>query len=425
MKILIIGNGGREHTLLWKLRRDEPDAKFFITIGNGGTRNIAESIQLDPTDIDGIVEFSKREKIDLVVVGPERPLELGLTDRLNYEGISVFGPSREAARIETSKAFAKRLMKKYGIPTASFETFTSYEEAVSFVKSQDIPLVVKASGLAAGKGSVVCDNRIEALEALETIMVRKAFGDAGDEVVVEERLEGEELSFFVLTDGERALPLSPSQDHKRAYDGDRGLNTGGMGAYAPVSVATPSLTGRIMRDIITPTVSAMREEGMPYRGVLYAGLMLTAEGPMVIEFNARFGDPEAQVNLPLLKSNLVSVMSEICSGELEAESLDFRDDYAVCVVMASGGYPGSYEKGKVIHLPDGLESDKLMVFHAGTTVRDDTLLTSGGRVLGVTALGKSIGEARERCYDAIGNIHFDRAHFRTDIAYREMARAGA
>jgi phosphoribosylamine--glycine ligase len=425
MKIFIVGNGGREHTLLWKLKRDEPGAKVFITLGNGGTHHLADAVDLKPTDIEGVVNFSLEESVDLVVVGPELPLELGLTDRLNAENVPVFGPSRAAAQIETSKAFAKNLMKKYGIPTADFRTFSSFEDAVEYVKKKDRPMVVKASGLAAGKGAIVCDSPAEVVDALEMIMVRKAFGDAGDQVVVEERLEGEELSFFVLTDGERALPLSPSQDHKRAYDGDEGLNTGGMGAYAPVSIATSALTDSILDSIVAPTIHALKEEGRPYRGVLYTGLMLTDDGPMVIEFNARFGDPEAQVILPLLSSNLVELMLEISSGRFVTKQLGFEDAHAVCVVMASGGYPGSYEKGNSVSIPAGIESDKLMIFHAGTTLDGDIVRTSGGRVLGVTALGKSVREAKDACYDAVRRIEFENCFYRNDIAGREIARAGA
>jgi len=422
MKILIVGNGGREHTLLWKLHGDEPEAQFYITIGNGGTQKLARSLDLEPTDVDGIVGFSTAEKMDLVVVGPEIPLELGLTDRLNTDGVLTFGPSKAAAEIETSKAFAKNLMRKYGIPTADFEVFTSFEKAVDYVKSRDVPLVVKASGLAAGKGAIVCDSPDEAVSALENIMKVKVFGDAGSEVVLEERLEGEELSFFVLTDGEKVLSLSPSQDHKRAYDGDEGPNTGGMGAYAPVSIATPDLTGDILKGIVGPTIEAMREEGRPYRGILYVGLMLTEKGPMVIEFNARFGDPEAQVNLPLLSSNLVELMCGVASGKLDADTLSFEEASAVCVVLASGGYPGSYKKGEIVDIPGDIESKRLMIFHAGTSLEDRVLVTSGGRVLGVTALGNSIGEAREECYAAVERIKFDNCHFRTDIAARELAR---
>jgi phosphoribosylamine--glycine ligase len=422
MKVLIVGNGGREHALLWKLSRDEPAAEFFITQGSGGTGKLAKSVPLPPTDVEGIVAFCLKEKPDLVVVGPELPLELGLSDRLTGLGISVFGPTKAAARMETSKSFAKELMRKYDIPTASFEIFTSFEQASSYVRAQKVPLVVKASGLAAGKGAIVCEGERDALDALHRVMVEKIFGEAGNEVVVEERLFGEELSFFVLTDGARVLPLSPSQDHKRIYDEDKGPNTGGMGAYAPVSIATASLMKRVMDEIVVPTITAMREEGHPYRGVLYAGLMLTREGPRVIEFNARFGDPEAQVNLPLLSSNLLGLMHDISSGTLREGKLRFEKASAVCVVMASRGYPGDYEKGKLIHIPDGIEKEDLVIFHAGTTAKDGRLITSGGRVLGVTALGKSIAEARDRCYEAVEEIRFEGRHFRKDIAHREIER---
>jgi phosphoribosylamine--glycine ligase len=425
MRILIIGNGGREHALLWKLHGDEPAAEFFITLGNGGTHRLAREVGIQPTDCDGIMDFSKREKIDLVVVGPEVPLELGLTDRLRSEGVRVFGPGRAAARIETSKSFAKKLMRKYGIPTAAFETFTSYEKAASYIRDQDRPLVVKASGLAAGKGALVCESPGEALAALSMIVNEKAFGEAGSEVIVEEKLEGEELSFFVLTDGEKILPLPPSQDHKRIFDGDKGPNTGGMGAYAPVSIATPPLEKKILDEVVTPVLRALREEGCPYGGVLYSGLMINEKGPAVIEFNARFGDPEAQVVLPLISSNLVRIMCEVSDGTLESRSLELKTSHAVCVVLASGGYPGAYERGKEIHIPEDIESEELIVFHAGTIRKNGALLTSGGRVLGVTSLGQNIGEARERCYRAVGRVRFEGCHYRTDIASREMVRVEA
>lgn len=425
MKILIVGNGGREHALLWKLARDAPSARFSITLGNGGTGRLARAIPLSPTDVEGLTGFCLAEKPDLVVVGPELPLELGLSDRLVGLGVPVFGPTRAASRIETSKSFAKNLMRKYGIPTAPFEAFTSFEAAASYVKARKVPLVVKASGLAAGKGAIVCEAERDALEALHSLMVEKAFGEAGSEVVVEDRLFGEELSFFVLTDGRRALPLSPSQDHKRLRDDDKGPNTGGMGAYAPVSIATDVLTRRVMDEIVTPTLRALRDEGHPYRGVLYAGLMLTPDGPKVIEFNARFGDPEAQVNLPLLSSSLLDLMLEIAAGDLKTRELRFEEASAVCVVIASRGYPGEYEKGKQIEIPAGIETDRLVIFHAGTAERDGQILTSGGRVLGVTAIGKNIADAREGCYEAVEKIRFDGMHFRRDIGRREMERLGS
>jgi phosphoribosylamine--glycine ligase len=423
MKVLIVGNGGREHALLWKLSQDEPAAEFYITRGNGGTGRLATHLSCSPADVEAITGFCTREKPDLVVIGPELPLERGLSDRLLDAGVPVFGPTRAAARIETSKSFAKRLMRKYGIPTADFEIFSSFEKAASYVKAQKTPLVIKASGLAAGKGAIVCEGTADALDALRTLMVEKIFGEAGTEVVIEERLFGEELSFFVLTDGDTALPLAPSQDHKRACDGDEGPNTGGMGAYAPVSLATASLVSQVMDEIIGPTIAAMREEGHPYRGVLYAGLMITASGPRVIEFNARFGDPEAQVNLPLLSSNLLTLMQSIAAGRIGESGLCFSASSAVCVVMASKGYPGDYETGKEIRIPEGIENDSLIIFHAGTAVKDGRLLTSGGRVLGITGLGDDTGAARDRCYVAVESVRFEGRQFRNDIALREIKRS--
>jgi phosphoribosylamine--glycine ligase len=425
MKVLIVGNGGREHALLWKMARDDPSARFYITGGNGGTGSLAEPVPISPSDIEALVRFAGDEAIDLTVVGPELPLSLGIVDRFEEAGLPIFGPSREAARLETSKAFAKDLMRKEGVPTADSVTFREFEAAKAYVLGCASPVVVKASGLAAGKGAIVCGSREEAIEALEGIMVDRAFGEAGDVVIVEECMRGEELSIFCLTDGERILPMVPSQDHKPVYDGDRGPNTGGMGAYAPVSIADAALQERVRREVFEPVIRAMAERGTPYRGLLYAGLMLTTEGPKVVEFNARFGDPETQVVLPLLEDDLIGLLGSVAAGKLEADALSWRDGTAVVVVLASEGYPGGYEKGKAIEIDEALGGmTDVVLFHAGTEMDGDVLRTSGGRVLGVTALGGDIGDAIDRAYAACDAIRFEGKYHRTDIGKKDRDRIG-
>jgi phosphoribosylamine---glycine ligase len=428
VKILIVGNGGREHALLWKLRRDAPYAELFVTKGNGGMEGLATSLPLGPEEIQALAGWAEENAVDATVVGPEAPLAAGIVDHFATHGLPVFGPTKDAAEIESSKAFAKELMERHGIPTAAFRAFDDLEAAEAYVREAPHPVVVKASGLAAGKGVVVADSKDKALEAVREMLAGTAFGTAGRKVVVEERMEGEELSVFALTDGTHVLPMLPAQDHKRIGEGETGPNTGGMGAYAPVSLATPKVVERITREVLAPTVAAMAKEGRPFRGLLYAGLMLTPDGPKVVEFNCRFGDPETQVVLPLLASSLLEPVLAIARGEsIEGMTLAWHPGAAATTVLASGGYPGDYKGGFPIDLPPDLESGgDVIVFHAGTK-RDEAgrLVTSGGRVLAVTALAPTVAEAAERSRRAAEGIRFEGRTLRRDIGWREAARAGA
>lgn len=422
MKILIIGNGGREHALLWRMAADRPETKFLITRGTPGTEDLAESIDVSPTDILTLVDAALAHEVDLTVVGPEAPLAEGLVDRLHERGLAAFGPTAAAARIETSKAFAKNLMRQAGVPTAGFEIFTGLQQALDYVSAGPEGCVVKADGLAAGKGSVVCRSREEASRALHLMMHDRAFGAAGETVVVEELMAGEELSVLALVDGQNILTLVPSQDHKAVGEGDTGPNTGGMGAYAPVGVATQKLIAQVSSEIMEPVVAALKEAGCPYRGCLYAGLMLTAGGPQVVEFNCRFGDPETQVLMPMLDSDLAEIMLYVINERLdEADILWKKNKKCVCVVMASGGYPKRYKKGFPI---EGLESNRIpretYIFHAGTATRGNKVVTDGGRVLGVTALGDSFEKAVNKAYQAVDEVTFEKASYRTDIGQQYL-----
>ena len=426
-KVLIVGNGGREHALLWKLKRDAPDAAFFITRGNAGTAGLATSLPFGPAEIQPLAGWAEKERIDLTIVGPEAPLAAGIVDHFSARGLPIFGPSKAAAEIESSKAFAKELMQRYGVPTAAFRVFDSAGAARDHVREIGGPVVVKASGLAAGKGAVVCESTEAALVAVGDMLERDIFGEAGQQVVVEELMRGEELSVFALTDGDNVVPMLPAQDHKRIGEGETGPNTGGMGAYAPVGLIDAALLERITTEILQPTVAALAEDGRPFRGLLYAGLMLTAEGPKVVEFNCRFGDPETQALLPLLQSSLWEPMLAIARGEsLRGEELAWRSGAAVTTVIASGGYPaGAYATGKEIQIPpELLEDPDVLLFHSGTSRRDDgATVTAGGRVLAVTALADSIADAAERSRWAAERIHFEGAYFRRDIGWRELARS--
>ena len=423
MRILIVGNGGREHALLWKLRRDAPTASFFATQANGGMASDCESVDIQVTDVEGLSKWATSNRIDLSVVGPEVPLSLGIVDHFEKVGLPVFGPSARAARIESSKAYSKVLMENSGIPTADHKTFTDLPAAEAWIMRQGLPIVVKASGLAAGKGAVVCTTQEEALNTVRSMLGNLIFGEAGQEVVIEEFLEGEELSVFAVTDGEHAVILQPSQDHKRVGEGDLGPNTGGMGAYAPVSIATPELMAEVGSKIIQPTLKALEEDGSRFRGLLYAGLIKTDKGTKVIEFNCRFGDPETQVVLPLMQESLLDLIATVAEGgKLEPGTAAAGADVAVTTVVASGGYPGSYSKKKPINIPAGLQSDNCIVFHAGTTLYEGQLLTSGGRVAAVTALASNIGQAAEASAEAAGQIQFDGAFHRRDIGWRERSR---
>ncbi len=418
MRVLVVGGGGREHTLVWKLAQSPRVGEMFVAPGNAGSAEIATNIPIGDTDVDALVAFATENQIDLTVVGPEAPLAAGLSDALRAAGITVFGPSQAAARLESSKAFAKQFMLERAIPTGQAATFTEFEAAMDALHSMDVAdgVVVKASGLAAGKGVIVCDTLAEAEAALRDIMQTRAFGAAGDEVLLEERMRGPELSLLVLTDGTTAVPLMPSRDHKRAYDHDEGPNTGGMGAYGPPADVDQALIDTIMETIVQPTIDGMAELGEPYVGVLYAGLMLTAEGPRVIEFNCRFGDPETQVVLPMLDADLAEVMLACVNGTLSAEMVQQHAGACATVVMASPGYPGSYPKGLPISGTEAAVEAGGLVFHAGTRLDDNgDLTTSGGRVLAVTARGEDLDSAVANAYAALSHIHFDGAHFRNDI----------
>ncbi|NIR45246.1 MAG: phosphoribosylamine--glycine ligase [Gemmatimonadetes bacterium] len=428
MRILVVGSGGREHALIWKLKQESPDAQIYAAPGNGGTKALAESVPLKPDEVDELADFADSRDIDLTVVGPEAPLVAGIVDAFEERGLKIFGPTARAAEIEGSKAFAKALMKKAGVPSAGHETFSEFDEAEKYIRKHGAPLVVKASGLAAGKGSIVCESVEEAVEAAQSMMVDEKFGDAGATIVVEDFLAGEELSLLYLTDGENAVPLVPSQDHKPIGEGDTGLNTGGMGAYAPVSIADDALVGVVTDEIILPTLAALRDDDRTFRGVLYAGLILVDGDPYVIEFNCRFGDPETQAVLPLMQEGLLDVFVGLAGGgDLDVDRFRFRGGAAVCTVLASKGYPGSYEKGKRITIPKGLEDDdELIVLHAGTR-RDPEgkLVTSGGRVLGVVGLGADVTAAAARSREGAEAIKFPGKYFRRDIGYREIDREAA
>jgi phosphoribosylamine--glycine ligase len=428
MKILIVGHGGREHALLHTLHRNRPAAACYITRGNAGTAPLARAIAIAPSDIQGLASWADGESIDLTVVGPEAPLAAGITDTFADRGLAVFGPSRAATAIEASKAKSKRIMRDAGVPTAAFSTFTSADEACAFIREHGAPIVVKASGLAAGKGAIVCDTVEAALDAATSMLADDAFGEAGHEIVIERFLEGEELSIFAITDGTNALLMLPAQDHKRIGERDTGPNTGGMGAYAPVSIATADVIDAARRTVFEPVLAAMRDDGREFRGLLYAGLILTAEGPAVIEFNARFGDPETQALLPLLASPLLDPLLEVaCGGSLAGASLVWKDAAALTTVLASAGYPGSSQKGVPIHVPEDIEADgDVMVFHAGSRRDDSRILTDGGRVLAVTGVAPTLREAAERSRTAAARIEFDGRQFRRDIGWRELERhAGA
>lgn len=419
MNILVIGSGGREHALYWKLSESPQTEQIYAIPGNPGM-GASAAIALD--DHAAILRFVKEHEIGLVVVGPEVPLMNGLVDELEAAGIRAFGPRANAAEIEGSKSFAKDLMKKYGIPTARYEVFTAAEPARAYIRQEGAPIVVKADGLAAGKGVIVAMTEQEALDAVDAIMEDHSFGDAGACVVIEEFMEGEEASLLAFTDGRTIRPMISAQDHKRAYDGDRGPNTGGMGTYAPAPVMTPEMTERAVEEILKPTIAAMAMEGRVYRGCLYLGLMVTADGPKVVEFNARFGDPETQVVLPLLDSDLVAIMCACADGTLADVPIRWKDGAAVCVVLASGGYPGHYEKGQEIHGLADAEAMGALVFHAGTAMKDGKLVTNGGRVLGVVGRGADISSAVDAAYAAAAKISFKDAYYRKDIAHRALER---
>jgi phosphoribosylamine--glycine ligase len=423
MKVLVVGGGGREHALVWKIAQNPRVTKIYAAPGNAGMAQLAECIALKADDIAGLVTFGRANGIDLTIVGPEGPLSMGIVDAFGKAGLRAFGPARSAAEIESNKAFTKDLMRKYDIPTASYGTFTDPKAAEEYIRRRGAPIVVKAAGLAAGKGVAVAETVDEAIAALELIMTKKAFGSAGDVVVVEECLCGEEASFMAFTDGRTVVPMASSQDHKRVFDLDKGPNTGGMGAYSPAPIVTREIEQQVMERVMVPTVRAMEQEGRPFKGVLYAGLMIHDGEAKVLEFNARFGDPETQPIMARLDSDLVDIVEAILEERLSSIRISWKPASAVCVVMASGGYPGNYQKGKVI---EGLENaaglDQVMVFHSGTAFRDGKVVTDGGRVLGVTGLGVSVAAAIDSAYRGVRAISFEGAHYRTDIGARALER---
>jgi phosphoribosylamine--glycine ligase len=420
MKILVIGSGGREHALCWKLRQSSRTTEIFCAPGNAGTEALGRNVPIAITRFDELADFAQKEGIGLTVVGPDDALAGGIVDVFEKRGLRIFGPNKAAAQFEASKSFAKRFMERHGIPTAKFGEFTDSAAAQLFCQKMSYPIVIKADGLALGKGVIIAANPDEAAKAIYRIMEQRQFGEAGSRIVIEEFLVGEECSIHALIDG-RSFALFPSaQDHKRALDGDQGLNTGGMGAYSPAPILTPELERQVREQVMEPFVSGLATDGITFKGLLYPGLMMTAQGIKVLEFNARFGDPETQAFLPRLKSDLVEVIEAVIDGRLAEHPLEWRDEAAVCVVMASGGYPGDYPKGVEIKDIEAAEATGATVFHAGTKRVDGRLVTSGGRVLGVTALGANIREARDRAYAAAEKIRFTGAHYRRDIAARAL-----
>lgn len=419
MKVLVVGSGGREHALCWKIAQ-RPDTEVYVAPGNIGMVDVATLVNIKVDDIAGLVDFAKAEGIDLTVVGPELPLTLGIVDAFQEAGLACFGPNKAAAKLEGSKAFSKELMKKYGIPTAAFDTFIDVDKAKAFVDEIGVPCVVKADGLAAGKGVIICMTREEADKAIEDMLTDHAFGDASATIVIEEYMVGPEVSVLAFADGKSVLPMVSAQDHKRIFDGDKGPNTGGMGAYSPAPVYTEALSAEVNKTIIEPTIAAMAAEGTPFTGILYTGLMLTEKGPRVLEYNVRFGDPETQPIMVRMKSDIVELFQACVDGKLDEAALEWHDEAAVCVIMASGGYPASSEKGVPIHGLDDIAAEEAIVFHSGTAEKDGEIVTNGGRVLGVTAKGATIKGAIDKAYAAVEKINFDHMQFRRDIGARAL-----
>ncbi len=420
MQILVVGSGGREHAILWALKRSDKVKQLYCAPGNAGTALIAENVDIGVFEFDRLVQFAQDTAIDLVVIGPDDPLAAGIVDAFEAAKIPVYGPRKNAAEIEGSKIFMKNLLRKYNIPTAKYETFTDYGAARDYLNAQPVPIVIKADGLAAGKGVTVCFTREEAEKALEETMVSRSFGAAGDKVVIEEFLVGQEMSILAFVDGETVRPMSPAQDHKAVFDGDKGPNTGGMGTYSPLPHIDQSIIDDAIENIIKPTARAMVSEGRPFRGVLFAGLMITKDGPKTIEFNARFGDPETQVVLPRLQTDLLDIFLASINGRLNEIEISWSDEAAVCVVLASAGYPGSYPKGLPITGLDQVSEDEALIFHAGTASKDGRTVTNGGRVLGIVGRGAGIAEARAKAYEAASRIDFEGKINRTDIAMKAL-----
>jgi len=421
MKVLVVGGGGREHALVWKISQSPKVTKIYCAPGNAGISEQAAIVSIKANDLNSLLEFALKEEINLTVVGPEDPLTKGIVDLFESKGLFIFGANQKAAEIEGSKAFAKEMMKKYYIPTAFYEIFDSRNEAVKYIRKLGAPIVVKADGLAAGKGVIVCKTVEEAIQSVDKIMVEKIFGEAGNRVVVEEYLVGEEASYIAFTDGKTILPMASSQDHKPIFDGDEGPNTGGMGAYSPAPVVTDKVHEKILEKILRPLIQGMGEEGRPYKGVLYAGLMIHDSQPKVLEFNARFGDPETQPVLMRMKGDIVPILEACIKGNLSQYQIEWDNRASVCVVMASKGYPGDYEKGKAIKgLKEVSQMKDVFVFHAGTGLKDGQIVTNGGRVLGVTGLGEDIPRAIERTYQAVKKISWDGVHYRKDIGQKAL-----
>ena len=421
MKVLVIGSGGREHAIVWKLNKSDKVDKIYCAPGNAGTALLAENLDIAGSDTAALLDFAKKENIDMTFVGPEAPLVAGIVDKFESAGINVFGPSQAAAALEGSKVFAKKLMKDYNIPTAAYEVFTDPEKAIDYIKKIGAPIVVKAEGLAAGKGVIVAESVEEAVDAVKLILVNDKFGEAGERIVVEEYLEGEEATVLAFVDGENIKAMVPSQDHKPAYDNDEGPNTGGMGAYAPAPIVSDELMEAVYKEILIPTVQALKEEGINYKGVLYSGLMIKDGKAKVLEYNVRFGDPEAQVVLPLLDTDLIDIAEAVVDGKLDELEIKWKVQKALCVIMASGGYPIEYEKGKEITgIKQVDQEEDMIVFQAGTKIENGTLLTDGGRVLAVTALGEDYQEVIEKAYSGVEKIHFDDFHIRSDIGQKAL-----
>ena len=419
MQVLVIGGGGREHALVWKIKQSPRVKKIYCAPGNAGTGEIAENIAIAADDIKSLLEFALQKKIDLTVVGPEQPLVMGIVDQFEEKGLRIFGPTARAAELEGSKSFAKDIMAKYGLPTAEYKTFSSEGHAAEYIKLKNCPLVIKADGLAAGKGVLLCQTVDEALAAVDSIMCKKSFGTAGNEIVVEEFLQGQEVSVLAFSDGQTVLLMDSAQDHKAAYDGDKGPNTGGMGAYSPAPVFTEIMRQKVRNQIMLPMISAMQQESRPFKGILYAGLMLTKTGSQILEFNVRFGDPETQPLLVRMDSDIIPIFEACIDGTLDQCPLQWKNESSVCVVMAAEGYPGPYEKGKPI---SGLQYANSLpgveVFHAGTKTKDGEVLTQGGRILGVTATGENTDTAIAKAYEAVDKIKWQGIHYRKDIGHR-------
>ncbi len=425
MNILVVGGGGREHALAWRLSNSRRRRRILCAPGNPGISSVAECLPIQPDDLEGLLSVAKERQVDLTVVGPELPLSMGIVDRFQAEGLEIFGPSQGAARIESSKAFAKQFMVEHGIPTAQAESFSDPAAAIRYVRSRSGPIVVKADGLAAGKGVVIAQTQSEAEQSIEQMMKRRVFGAAGERIVIEEFLVGEEATLLAFCAGTDAVLMPASQDHKRIGDGDRGANTGGMGAYAPAPVVSDEIRERVLREVIQPTLQGLSRAGSPYRGVLYIGLMIGPEGPKVLEYNCRFGDPEAQVILPLLENDLADLLLDAAQGRLDPKAVRWRPMAALCVVLAASGYPGPYRKGDPIRGLEKLDPmPGVFVFHAGTAMERGGIVTAGGRVLGVTALEKNLTEARDLAYQAVDRIRFDGMQFRRDIGGRALDRQG-